>query len=125
MHCIQKRINGKEMKQGEIWKINLGNTHESDNEGKCSVIVINDDTINSLPSRVIVPLTDWQDKFDNAIWLIRINPNDENNLDRISAVDAFQLQTISTSRFIKKVGKVSAKELLHIKNAVKAIISAE
>ena len=113
------------MKQGEIWKINLGNTHESDNEGKCSVIVINDDTINSLPSRVIVPLTDWQDKFDNAIWLIRINPNDENNLDRISAVDAFQLQTIPTYNFIKKVGKVSAKELLHIKNAVKAIISAE
>ena len=113
------------MEQGEIWDINLGKTHESDIEGKCSVIVINDDTINSLPSRVIVPLADWQDKFDNAIWLIRINPNDENNLDRISAVDAFQLQTIPTYNFIKKVGKVSAKELLHIKNAVKAIISAE
>ena len=113
------------MKQGEIWDINLGNNHETDGGGKCPVIVINDDTIDILPSRVIVPLTKWQDKFNDAIWLIRVDPNNENNLGRTSAVDAFQVHTKPTTRFIKKIGTVSVQELQHIKNAVKAVINVE
>ena len=113
------------MKQGEIWDINLGKNHEIDGGEKCSVIVINDDIIDILPVRVIVPLTKWQNEFDDAIWLIRVDPNNENNLGRTSAVDAFQMHTIPTTRFIKKIGTVSVQELQHIKNAVKAIINAE
>ena len=113
------------MKQGEIWDINLANNNETDGEGKCSVIVINDDAIDILPSRVIVSLTKWQDKFVDAIWLIKVEPNNENNLGRTTAVDAFQVYTIPTTRFIKKIGTVSVQELQHIKNAVKAIINVE
>ena len=104
------------MKQGEIWDINLGYNLETDQIDKCTVIVINDDTIDILPSRVIVPLSEWQKKFDDAIWLIRVDPNDENNLGKTSAVDAFQVHTIPTTRFIEKIGTVSEQELLHIKN---------
>jgi len=89
------------------------------------VIIINDDTIGIIPTRVIVPLTDWQDKFEDAIWLIRVDPNEENNLDRTSAADAFQLHTIPTTRFIKKIGMLSVMELDNLKNAVKAVINAE
>jgi mRNA interferase MazF len=113
------------MKQGEIWDIDLGNIQSSNSRELCPVIIINDDTIGIIPSRVIAPLIKWQDKFEDAIWLIRIKPNDENNLGRISAVDVFQLHTIPISRFIKKIGILSAMELLNIKNAVKAIINAE
>ena len=113
------------MKQGEIWNINLGKKHETDGGAKCPVVVINDDTISILPVRIIVPLTKWQDEFDDAIWLIRVDPNNENNLGRTSAVDAFQMRTIPVIRFIKKIGTVSVQELQHIKNAVKAIINAE
>lgn len=113
------------MKQGEIWDINLGNKQRKDRSGKCPVIIINDDIISVIPSRVIVPITEWQNKFEDAIWLIRVEPNDENNLGRISAVDALQLHTIPTARFIKKIGMLSAMELQQVKDAVKAIISAE
>jgi mRNA interferase MazF len=113
------------VKQGEIWSINLGNTQGINLREQCQVIIINDDIISIIPSRVIVPLTEWQDKFKDAIWLIRVEPNNENNLDRISAVDAFQMHTIPITRFIKKIGTVSVVELQNIKNAVKAIINAE
>ena len=113
------------MKQGEIWDIKLGKNHATDGGGKCPVIVINDDTISILPVRVIVPLTKWQNEFDDAIWLIRVDPNNENNLGRTSAVDAFQMHTIPITRFIKKIGTVTVQELQHIKNAIKAIINAE
>jgi mRNA interferase MazF len=113
------------MKQGEIWDINLGKNHETDGGAKCPVIVINDDTISILPVRIIVPLTKWQDEFADAIWLIRVDPNNENNLGRTSAVDAFQMHTIPITRFIRRIGIISVQELQHIKNAIKAIINAE
>jgi len=113
------------MKQGEIWDISPGPDQPDASGGKFPVIIINDDTIDIIPTRVIVPLTEWQDKFEGAIWLIRIDPNEENNLDRASAVDAFQLHTIPTTRFRKKIGMLSVMELTNIKKAVKAIINAE
>ena len=113
------------MKQGEIWDINPGLDKSAARDGRCPVIIINDDAIDSIPTRVIAPLTEWQDKFEDAIWLIRIEPNNENNLDRASAVDAFQLHTIPVNRFRKKIGMLSVMELANIKNAVKAIINAE
>jgi len=113
------------VKQGEIWDINLANNLTATSRGKCPVIIINDDTIGIIPSRVIVPVTDWQNKFEDAIWLIRVEPNAENNLSRTSAVDALQLHTIPISRFIRKIGMLSAIELQKVKNAVKAIINAE
>jgi len=112
------------MKQGEIWDINPA-PDKAVGGGRCPVIIINDDTIDIIPTRVIAPLTEWQDKFEDAIWLVRIEPNDENNLDRPSAVDAFQLYTIPITRFRKKIGMLSVMELANIKNAVKAIINAE
>ena len=113
------------MKQGEIWDIKLGHSQSAKNSDLCPVIIINDDTIGIIPSRVIAPLIKWQDKFEDAIWLIRIKPNNENNLGILSAVDVFQLHTIPISRFIKKIGMLSTMELQHVKNAVKAIINAE
>ena len=113
------------MKQGEIWDINPGTNQATASGKRCPVIIINDDSIDIIPTRVIVPLTEWDDKFEDAIWLVRVEPNDENNLGRISAVDALQLHTIPTARFIKKIGMLSALELQQVKDAVKAIISAE
>jgi mRNA interferase MazF len=111
--------------QGEIWDINLGRKKSADRQGSCPVIIINDDTIGIIPSRVIAPLMEWQDKFENAIWMVRINPNTENNLGRISVVDVLQLYTIPTKHFIKKIGILTARELQQVKNAVKAIINAD
>jgi len=113
------------MKQGEIWDINPGTKQEAASGKSCPVIIINDDSIDIIPTRVIVPLTEWHDKFKDAIWLVRVEPNDENNLDRTSAVDAFQLHTIPTNRFIKKIGILSDIEVANIKKAVKAIINVE
>ena len=103
------------MKQGEIWDISLEGSHETETGEKCSVIIINDNIISVLPSRVIVPLKIWQEKFTEAVWLIRVDPNDENNLNQTIAVDAFQMYTIPITRFIKKIGTVSAQELQQIK----------
>ena len=113
------------MKQSEIWEINLNPTVGTEIKKKRPAVIINDDSIGVLPLRVIVPITQWKDKFSGAIWMIRIEPDSQNRLSKLSAIDTFQIRSISTARFIKKVGLISPDILSEIKTAVKAVIDAD
>ena len=113
------------MKQSEIWEINLSPAVGAEIKKKRPAVIINDDSIGVLPLRVIVPITQWKDKFSGAIWMIRIEPDRQNRLSKLSAIDTFQIRSISTARFIKKVGLISPDILSEIKTAVKAVIDAD
>ena len=113
------------MKQGEIWEINLSPTIGAEIKKKRPAVIINDDAIGILPLKVIVPITEWKDRYHGAIWMVRIEPDGENNLRKISATDTFQIRSISTKRLIKKIGSVSRNVLDEVKNAINAVIDAE
>jgi mRNA interferase MazF len=66
------------MRQGEIWEINLSPTVGAEIKKKRPAVIINDDAIGILPLKVIVPITEWKDRFQGAIWLVRIEPDNEN-----------------------------------------------
>ena len=113
------------MKQSEIWEINLSPTIGAEIKKKRPAVIINEDSIGILPLRVIVPITEWKDNFSGAIWMVRIEPDSQNMLAKISAIDTFQIRSISTARFIKRVGLISPDILSEIKTAVKAVIDAD
>jgi len=113
------------MKQGEIWEINLSPTVGAEIKKKRPAIIINDDAIGILPLKVIVPITEWKDRFQGAIWLVRIEPDNENKLMKPSAIDTFQIRSVSTKRFLRKTGSVSSNILNEIKTAIKAVIAAD
>jgi len=113
------------MKQGEIWEINLSPTIGAEIKKKRPAVIINDDSIGILPLRVIVPITGWKDNFSGAIWMVKIEPDTQNKLTKISAIDTFQIRSISTERFIKKIGLIQPDILSEIKAAVKAVIDAD
>lgn len=113
------------MRQGEIWEINLSPTVGAEIEKKRPAVIINDDAIGVLPLRVIVPITEWKERFQGAIWMVKIEPDSKNKLTKPSAIDTFQIRSVSTRRFIKKTGSVSAKILDEIKTAIKAVIDAD
>ena len=113
------------MKQGEIWEINLSPTTGAEIKKKRPAVIINDDSIGILPLRVIVPITEWKEKFYNAIWMIRIDPDSQNMLTKVSAIDTFQIRSISTVRLLKRIGLVSPDILSEIKTAIKAVIDAD
>ena len=113
------------MRQGEIWEINLSPTVGAEIKKKRPAVIINDDAIGILPLKVIVPITEWKDRFQGAIWLVRMEPDNENKLMKPSAIDTFQIRSISTKRFFKKTGSVSSNVLNEIKTAIKAVIAAD
>jgi len=113
------------MKQGEIWEINLSPTVGSEIKKKRPAVIINDDAIGILPLKVIVPITEWKDRFQGAIWIVKIEPDSKNNLTKLSAVDTFQIRSVSTGRIIRKIGLVSERVLDEIKAAIKTVIDAD
>ena len=113
------------MKQAEIWEINLSPTIGAEIKKKRPAVIVNDDAIGILPLKVIVPITAWKDRYQGAIWMVRIEPDLENKLKKISAIDTFQIRSVSTKRLIRKIGSVSSKVLDEVKTAVKAVVDAD
>ena len=113
------------MKQGEIWEINLSPTVGAEIRKKRPVVIFNENAIGILPLRVVVPLTGWKEHFQGAIWLVKIEPDKKNNLKKISALDVFQIRSVSTARFLNKIGSVTSEILDEVKTAVKAVIDAD
>ena len=57
--------------------------------------------------------------------MVKIDPNGHNNLTKASAIDCFEIRSISTRRFLRKIGSVSPKMVNKIKTAVRAVIDAD
>ena len=86
-------------------------------------MIVNDDAIGILPLKVIVPITEWKDRYATAPWMVRVEPDAENNLDKTSAADAFQVRSVSQQRFIRRLGKLSDVTLKAVIDALAAVFN--
>ena len=110
------------MKQSEVWLLNLDPTIGAEIKKTRPAIVVSDDALGKLPLKVIVPVTDWKDKYSIAPWMIKISPNSSNGLSKDSAADCFQVRSVSEERFVRKLGKVSDINLDEIKRGLSKIL---
>ncbi len=110
-------------RQNEIWLINLNPTVGAEIQKTRPALIVNDNSIGRLPLKIIVPITDWKEKYDIAPWMVKIFPNNENNLNKISAADCFQIRSVSEIRFVRKIGKIDADTGEKIKTALSKVLS--
>lgn len=111
------------MKQGEIWLINLDPTIGAEIRKTCPAVIVSDDLLGKLPLRIIVPLTDWKDRYELAPWMTKIYPTPMNGLTKISAADSFQLRSVAQERFIKRIGSISATDMESIRTGIAKVLS--
>jgi mRNA interferase MazF len=110
------------MQRGEIWCINLDPSVGAEIRKTKPALIISVDAIGSLPLRVVVPITGWKDKFAQAAWLVRLEPDVTNNLDKPSAADTFQVRSVSETRFVEILGTVSAADIARVEDAVRIVL---
>lgn len=111
------------MRRGEVWRINLDPTIGAEIRKTRPVIIVNDDDIGILPLKIVVPLTDWKDRYADAVWMTKIEPNVANGLSKALAADAFQVRSVSQERFVNRLGLVNANELDEITEALSVVLS--
>ena len=110
------------MNRGEVWQVQFDPTVEAEIRKIRPAVIISSNAVGLLPLRVVVPFTAWQPGFAGAIWMIRVAPSPQNGLTKVSAADAFQVKSLSTRRFLNRIGAVTPEELDAIIRAVGAVI---
>ncbi len=110
------------MKRSEIWLVNLDPSLGAEIRKTRPAIIVNDDTLGILPLKVIVPITDWKDHYKIADWMVKLEPNSDNNLSKPSAADCFQVRSIAQVRMIKKLGIVNTTEMKEIGIALAKVL---
>lgn len=113
------------MKQGDIWLINLDPTFGAEIKKTRPAVIINDDILGRLPLKIIVPITQWKLSYDVAPWMIKIEPNNQNNLKKTSAADCFQVRSISDERFVRQIGLINKKDIEDIKEGLAKVFSID
>lgn len=108
--------------RGEVWCVEFNPVKGDEIKKLRPAIVISTDSFNPLKTKLVVPLTTWQEKFSNAQWMVRIVADANNGLDHDSTADALQLRCVSYERFITKLGVIQASVLDEIATAIAIVI---
>ncbi len=109
-------------RRGEIWRIQFDPVKGDEIRKARPAIVISSDAFTPLKTKLVVPLTSWQEKFTSSQWMVKIIADTSNGLDHDSAADALQLRCVSYERFTSKLGTVSAPILDEIAAAIAIVI---
>lgn len=111
------------MNTKEIWWVNFNPTVGAEISKKRPALIVNHDSVGVLPLRVIVPITDWNERYNSADWMVKIVPDSLNNLNKVSTADCFQVKSLSTSRFDTQIGVLDDDTFERIKDALRNVFN--
>jgi mRNA interferase MazF len=113
----------KIMLRGQIW-LYSADPSIGDEIGKTRpAVIVSNDEIGVLRLRVIAPITGWNEVFASVAWMVKIAPNGENGLSKISAVDTFQVRSVSQERLIKQIGMLSDETMKQVSTALGLVLN--
>jgi mRNA interferase MazF len=113
------------MHRDEIWLLNLDPSIGAEIRKTRPCIKVSDDAVGILPLRVVVPVTEWKDRYAIAPWMVRLDPDARNGLTKPSVADAFQMRSVALERFAQQIGEVSDHHLLQIAEALATVLKIE
>lgn len=109
-------------KRGEVWLVNFDPTLGAEIRKIRPAVVISSDAIGKLPIKLIAPITDWKPYFVSNLWHIKIEPDSNNGLSKVSTVDALQLRGVDIQRFIRRLGYLSETTIEEITIAIAIVV---
>lgn len=113
------------MRRGEVWLVNLDPVVGAKMRKTRPAVIVSSDLAGILPLRVIVPLTDWKERYRIAPWMVYLNASPDNGLEKDSAADCFQVRLLSTSRLVRKLGSLTAEQMAQIQDAIVVVLELE
>ena len=112
-----------DVRRFDVFLISLDLSQGSEIKKTRPALIVSDNSLGKLPLKVIVPITDWKDKYVFAPWMIKLEPNKQNGLIKDSSVDCFQVRSVSETRFIKKLGHVDDSAMDEIRIGLSKVLS--
>ena len=110
------------MLRGEVWLIDLDPAVGAEMRKTRPAVIVSSDRIGILPLKVVVPLTEWKERYSGAPWFIKVEPGRNSGLDKTSAADTFQVRSVAQQRFVRKVGLLSAPTMTAVSAALAEVL---
>ena len=109
------------MNQREIWYADLNPTKGSEQSDLRPIVIISGNMLNGLLKVVIAcPLTSKVKRYKGNVVL---EPNSQNGLSVASEALIFHVRSISKDRLVRKVGEITADELMSLKTGLNDILT--
>jgi mRNA interferase MazF len=109
-------------RRGEIWLVNFDPSVGAEIRKLRPAVVLSVDGLARLPLRIVVPLTDWKVRYASCSWFVQIQASPSNGLSKNSGADAFQIKSVSESRFDRCLGSVTTTEIDAIADAIAPVV---
>ena len=84
-------------------------------------VITSSNEIGILPLKVIAPITDYKTHYDSVPWMVELSPDGINKLSKRSVVDVFQLRSVSQTRLIRNIGRVTEEEFQVILDTIEIV----
>ncbi len=95
-------------RRGDIWLLNLDPTVGSEIQKTRPALVISSDAFASAATRIIVPMTSWQERFVAYANKLKVLSSSLNGLSNDSAMDVLQIRCVAIERFVRQLGRLEA-----------------
>ena len=113
------------MRTGDLYQVNLDPTVGDEIKKARPVVVLNPGDKKNLRLAIVVPVTAWRQRWEANPFFLTLQASAGHGLRKKSAVDCFQIRALSHTRFIKKLGSLTARELDIIRKALALILDIE
>jgi mRNA interferase MazF len=110
------------MKQGEVWLVDLNPAIGAEMQKIRPALIVNVNEFGKLPLKIVVPVTDWKERYGIVPWMLKIVPSVANGLNKESAIDCFQIRCVSQERLTRKIGDITSDELEEVKSKIATVI---
>jgi mRNA interferase MazF len=104
--------------RGEVWEVNLDPAIGAEIKKTRPCVIVNRDALARLPLKIVVPLTEWDPRFESAPWHVLVDADAMNGLTKKSSADTFQVRSISQDRLVRRLGVLSAPIMQKIGEAL-------
>ena len=105
-------------KRGEIWLVDFDPAVGAEIRKIRPALIVSVDTVGRLPLRMIVPITDWKTPYEHYPWFVELPVSPSNGLVKHSGADSFQTKSVSLSRFVSMLGRVTTAQLDAVASAI-------
>jgi mRNA interferase MazF len=87
-------------------------------------VILSSDEIGRLPLKIVVPITDWKPTYATLSWFVFLAGSTVNGLAKDSGADAFQVKSVSESRLVRRLGRLTDMQLEEIASAIALCVGA-
>ncbi len=110
--------------RGEVWRVRFDPAEGDEIKKVRTAVVVSENAVGRLRLKIVVPITEWKPRYASFPWFVRLIPTLTNGLTKDSGADAFQVKSVSETRFLDRLGELTAGQMDDIANAIAICVGA-